>query len=221
MGMLNNPEKMPNTTINRWVDYIRTNFFFEIVYKKGKIFGLDGLSRRKWYPGNLPQEDFTNGTDNRVEDIVVRKEDPKSLDPLEFYEEINSREEFFYEGIEKKPLLELERNLVKDSRRSNSNETRDIFLETASEEPEQDLESSREEYNDNRRSKHVKRADERIKHIRELLTTKSKRSFGKLTVKQASLVRATFHYWLDKGNGKLYKKNTGNDNLQLVVAKED
>jgi len=40
MGMLNNLGKMPNATINRWVDYIRTNFFFEIVHKKGKMFGL-------------------------------------------------------------------------------------------------------------------------------------------------------------------------------------
>jgi len=154
----------------------------------------------------------------------VRKDDPKSLDPLEleeFYEEIDSREGFFYESIEKEPLLELKRNLVEDSRRSNSNKTRDIFLETASGEPMQDLESSCEEYDDNRRSEHVKRADERIKQIRELLATKSKRPFGKLTAKQASLVRVASHYWLDKGNGKLYKKNTGNDSLQLVVAEED
>ena len=47
-------------------------------------------------------------------------------------------------------------------------------------------ESSHEEYDDNRRSEHVKRADERIKQIRELLATKSKRSVGKLIVEQAS-----------------------------------
>jgi len=47
IGMLKNPEKMPNATINRWVDYIQTNFFFEIVHKKGKMFGPDSLSRKK------------------------------------------------------------------------------------------------------------------------------------------------------------------------------
>jgi len=47
MEMLNNPGKMPNATINRWVDYIQTNFFFEIIHIKGKMFGLDSLSRRK------------------------------------------------------------------------------------------------------------------------------------------------------------------------------
>ena len=65
----------------------------------------------------------------------------------------------------------------------------------------------------NRRSEYAKRIDERIKQIRELLATKSKRSFGKLTAEQASLVRATSHYWLDEGNRKLYKKNMENDSL--------
>lgn len=45
--MLNNSEKMPNVTINHWIDYIRTNFFFEIVYKKRKTFRPDVLLRRK------------------------------------------------------------------------------------------------------------------------------------------------------------------------------
>jgi len=38
---------------------------------------------------------------------------------------------------------------------------------------------------------------------------------------QTSLIEAVLHYWLDKGNRKLYKKNTRNNSLQLVVAKED
>jgi len=34
-------------------------------------------------------------------------------------------------------------------------------------------------------------------------------------------VRVASHDRLDEGNGKLYKKNAGNDSLQLVVAEED
>jgi len=136
------------------------------------------------------------------------KKNPKSLNPLEleeFYKEINFRERFFHESIEKEPLLELERNLVKNGRRSNSvKKTRDIFLEMASKEPKQDLESGYEEYNNNRRSECLKRADKKIKQIRELLATKSKRSFGKLIAEQASLIRAASYYWLDEGDGKLY-----------------
>jgi len=154
---------------------------------------------------------------NGAEDIVIRKEDLKSLDPLElekFYKEIDSREEFYHKSIEKEPLLELERNLVKDSRGGNSiKKTRDIFLETASEEPRQDLESSCKKYNDDRKSDYVKRANKRIKQIRELLATKSKRTFEKLIAEQASLIRVASYYWSNEGNGKLYKKNTKNDSL--------
>ena len=189
------------------------------------MFRPDDLSRRKWYPRDLPQKDFTDNIDNGAGDIVMRKKNPKSLDPLEleeFYKEINSRERFFYESIKKEPLLELERNLVKDGRRSNSvKKTRDIFLEMASKEPKQDLESGYEEYDNNRRSECSKRADEKIKQIRELLATKSKRSFGKLIAEQASLIRAASHYQLNEEDGKLYKKNTKNDSLQLVIAEKN
>ena len=119
----------------------------------------------------------------------------------------------FYESIEKGSLLELEKGLVEDGSRDSTNKIGDIFLEMASEEPKQDLENGHEEYNDNRRSDYAKRIDKRIKQIRELLATKSRRSFGKLTAEQASLIRAAFHYWLDKGNGRLYKKNAGNNSL--------
>jgi len=51
MGMLNNPGKMPNATINRWVDYTRTNFFFEIVHKKKRHLG-----RMDYLGGNGTQE---------------------------------------------------------------------------------------------------------------------------------------------------------------------
>jgi len=66
------------------------------------------------------------------------KEDPTSSDLLEleeFYEEIDSREGFFYKSIEKEPLLELEKGLVEDSSRDSTNKIGDIFLEMASEEP--------------------------------------------------------------------------------------
>jgi len=41
------------------------NFFFEIVYKKEKTFELDGLSRRKWYPGDPSLDRFKNGLNTR------------------------------------------------------------------------------------------------------------------------------------------------------------
>jgi len=61
------------------------------------MFRPDGLSRRKWYPGDLSTKEFTDGTDDRAGDIVLRKDNSQEPDPLdleEFYGEIDSREGF-------------------------------------------------------------------------------------------------------------------------------
>ena len=71
VGILNNLEKMPNTTINYQMYYIRTNFFFEIVHKKEKTLKPDRLSRRKQYPGNPLPDIFENGSDNEKDDIPI------------------------------------------------------------------------------------------------------------------------------------------------------
>jgi len=108
--MLNNPGKMPNTTINRWVDYIRMNFFFELVHKKGKTFGPDRLSRRKWYPGDTMPERFKDGSEDGGGDIIVRKEGQTGDDLLtleEFYDEIDSREGFYHGIMKDDPLMQL------------------------------------------------------------------------------------------------------------------
>jgi len=62
--MLSNLAKMSNMTINYWVDYIRMNLFFEIVYKKGKTFGSDEFSRRKWYLEDPLPDKFKDGLDD-------------------------------------------------------------------------------------------------------------------------------------------------------------
>ena len=96
-GMLNNPGKMHNVIINHWVDYIRINFFFKIVYKKGKTFELDRYSRKKWYPKNLFSDKFENGSDNEKRNIPIllgknQEEIPSELE--EFYENIDLRKGF-------------------------------------------------------------------------------------------------------------------------------
>ena len=98
--MLNNSGKIPNTTINRQVDYIQTNFF-KIEHKKRKIFGLDSLSRRKWYSGDLSQEEFNDRMDNKGEDITLRKENPEENALLEFRNFIEKQtvEKDFTKGV--------------------------------------------------------------------------------------------------------------------------
>ncbi|KXN87105.1 hypothetical protein AN958_09093, partial [Leucoagaricus sp. SymC.cos] len=80
--MLNNPDKMPNATINCWVDYIRTSFQFTLIHNKGKTFGSDGLSRRKWYPGDPIERRFDDGSEDDGEDLEVIKENTDDKDPL-------------------------------------------------------------------------------------------------------------------------------------------
>jgi len=41
------------------------------------MFRPDDLSKRKWYPRDLPQKDFTDNIDNGAGDIVMRKKTPK------------------------------------------------------------------------------------------------------------------------------------------------
>ncbi|KAF9441004.1 hypothetical protein P691DRAFT_685416, partial [Macrolepiota fuliginosa MF-IS2] len=92
--MLNNPGNLPNATINRWVDFIRTNFHFTLVHKMGKTFGPDGLSRRKWYPGDKTTRQFDDGSDDEGEDFTLVKADPNGEDPLpleDFYDDIDTR----------------------------------------------------------------------------------------------------------------------------------
>jgi len=71
VGMLNNLGKILNATINNLVGYIKTNLFFEIVYKKGKIFEIDKLLRRKWYTEDLPLDKFEDSSDNEKGDILI------------------------------------------------------------------------------------------------------------------------------------------------------
>jgi len=153
IGMLNNLGKMPNVTINRWVDCIHTNFFFEIVYKKEKTFGPDGLSKRKWYPGDPPPEKFTDSTDDGAGDIVLRKDNPQKPDPLEldkFYEEIDSREGFLQEILRDNGLLSLEWQFNNNSDHSNTIGSMEVFTETMEDGSEDNLKTAKEEYDDNK-----------------------------------------------------------------------
>jgi len=83
-GMLNNPGRLPNTTINCWVSEIR-HYQFTLVHKEEKTFGPDRLSRRKGYSGDKKTRRFNDGTDDEREELAFQKKTPELSDllPLE------------------------------------------------------------------------------------------------------------------------------------------
>jgi len=63
--------------------------------------------------------------------------------------------------------------------------------------------------------------EDRLIKVRELLAVRDTGRLKTLSAEQASLVHTSSHYWLDKEDGRLYKKNTENNGLQLVVVEEN
>ena len=61
-GMINNPDLNPNATINRWVAGVLL-FTFKLVHVPGIRHGVDGLSRRRPFPGEELEEDDEDWVD--------------------------------------------------------------------------------------------------------------------------------------------------------------
>ena len=118
-------------------------------------------------------------------------------------------------------MLSLERQFNNDNSHSNKIGAVEVFTETIENGTENSLETDREEYDDNRQCENVKRLEGRLIKVRELLATRGTGRLETLSAKQASLVCTSLHYWLDKEDSRLYKKNAGNNSLQLVVIEED
>lgn len=82
-GMLNNPEYGPNSTINRWIEYILMQPF-TLKHVAGITFGPDGLSRRDRQPGD-PEEDIApSDMDNERTEMKFEMGDPNADPPLDF-----------------------------------------------------------------------------------------------------------------------------------------
>jgi hypothetical protein len=95
-GMLQNPDMMPNATINRWIEEIGM-FHFTLRHKAGKTFGPDGLSRRHRQPNDPePEPTMSDDLDPR-EGLRLEIADPTEPAPIpvrEFVNEIDNRKGF-------------------------------------------------------------------------------------------------------------------------------
>jgi len=56
-----------------------------------------------------------------------------------------------------------------------------------------------------------------LSKIKRYLMIKDLSELGVMTADQARFVRQASHYWLDREDGKLYRKNVGRGNPQLVI----
>jgi hypothetical protein len=239
-GMLNNPGRLPNATINRWVDYIRTNFHFELVHKRGKTFGPDGLSRRPWYPGDVVERKFDDGSEDDGEDFILTKANAEEDDPLQledFYEEIDIRGGYLQQVMSLSVEFQGELAAAAESTRQDIAarqslagkntypETLRAFLDASAAIESEGLENEGDitelaPYDEERRGSGAKMQEERLERIREWLANDPKNfDIAKLDSEQAKFVRAASHFWLDK-DGRLYRKSSSGGNPALVLAKD-
>jgi hypothetical protein len=96
-GMLDNPDMMPNATINRWIDEISL-YKFTLRHKAGITFGPDGLSRRPVHEDDPPFDPCSDDEEEEVERPDFEITDPSDPLPLpieDFVDQIDSRGGYF------------------------------------------------------------------------------------------------------------------------------
>ena len=97
-GMLDNPDLMPNATINRWIDEINL-FHFVLRHKAGATFGPDGLSRRPKHDDDPIYEPCSDDEEMEVDLPVFEVADPTEPQPLpieDFVDKIDTRGGYFH-----------------------------------------------------------------------------------------------------------------------------
>jgi len=111
---------------------------------------------------------------------------------------------------------------VKDGHRTTKADLNAVYLDLEPIERQADSETGGRVsvYNNNRRSGQAKRLEERLVRIKELLVNQGAGRLETLLAEQTSLVCSVLHYWLDKSDGQLYKKNANSNTLLLVVTED-
>lgn len=97
IGMLRNPDQMPNATINRWIENIKM-FHFILRHVAGATFGPDGLSRRIAYPGDdkYKESEESEEASGGPPDLII--DDPNGPQPIpidKFIDKIDNRGGYF------------------------------------------------------------------------------------------------------------------------------
>ena len=223
-GMLENPDMMPNATINRWIAEILM-YHFTLRHKAGATFGPDGLSRRPVQPGDPPinitsedEEDETMPGPPITE--IVDNTEPQPLEISDFVDNIDSRggyiqgiansiKDFDKELCEARLARDAERNLLSKalSLQNDKSAKADYIMQliSALSLPLENVENPKERfYPEDHRSATAIRQDELMPHIKKWFEDRSycPRNFDEKQVKHfRSLVNRFIRV-----NGRIYRR---------------
>ena len=241
-GMLNNPDVMPNATINRWIDQV-TMYHFTLRHKPGISFGPDGLSRRPKQPRDEPQPHIDDDDDipNKPPDFEMADEnDERPLSIEEFVDTIDNRGGYFHGiatsiddfGVELDYLDTLRvqekahlQNIVKETR-SLSQKVYVQQLVNTLVLPEESAEL--EPYNESRRSSTALQQDKEMPLLNKMLKNKSyrPRNLTDKQIKRLLRLREKFILYKDKlyrrgkeGQHRLYVDKARR--MYLITAAHD
>jgi len=240
-GMLENPDMMPNATINRWIDNIKL-FHFTLRHKNGATFGPDGLSRRvpqpedEVYPNPFEADEDPGGPP----DVVIA--DPTEPGPIpieEFRDNIDPRGGYFHglaidisdfemDLLNSQAGIERDREMIISFLESDSNkmdkETTELYAQLvnpalAPNLEERDCEDKREIYDQVHRTKAALDSDKAIPVLIEWLKDpKQDPKHCKTETEIKKFKRWAHKFFLDK-KGRLYRRASKSTH-KLVVEKE-
>jgi len=217
-GMLNNPDMMPNATINRWIDQV-TMYHFTLRHKPDISFGPDGLSQWPKQPRNAPQPHIDDDDDilNKPSDFEMADEHDERPLPIEdFVDTIDNRGGYFHGiatsiddfGAELDYLDTLQiqekahlQNIVKETK-SLSQKVYVQQLVNALVLPDESMEL--DPYNESRRSAMALQQDKKMPLLNKMLKNKSYRPQNLMEKQIKRLLRLQEKFILYKD--KLYRR---------------
>lgn len=230
-GMIENPDLMPNATINRWIDQVLM-FHFTLRHKAGATFGPDGLSRRPKQVGD-PDIDKGEEEDYMMEGppglIIADPSEPQPLDVKEFVDEIDSRGGF-YNGIasdekdfaqelsQARNQREIEKSFL-DRELKGKQEGQEIAqLTSALVLPDSSEKEIGSDYSEEHRSKGAILQDELMYHIVQKFKDKDYKMRGSdpSLLTRVERLRGRFTFY----NGRIYRRSKDAVH-RLYVAKEN
>lgn len=232
-GMLQNPDMMPTSTINRWINEI-SMFQFTLRHKAGATFGPDGLSRRSLQLGDPvyePCSDDEEEQSGQIEYEVADDTEPQPLPIEDFIDQIDGRHGFLYNVAEtvndlEQELAEADHTRAKEhtflQKFINKKDTKTTRVQLVQQLvnalalPSVDT-GKEQPYHEAHRSVGARKQDDLMKHIELLLQDKDYRPLDMEETEYQRLLRLKKRFFLYKQ--KTYRRGI-EEQHRLYVKKE-